>query len=115
MRARERLNFSNIGSSPAAVQKAALYEGVNLVKLGTMPLPRYVTLRSAAKVKPEELTEVEAYLAPWAPAPDGVGSASTTPANGTPARVSLGLVQPELDGFAPIMSGFWIELATRRL
>jgi len=32
--ARERLNFSNIGSSPAAVQKAALYEGVNMVKLG---------------------------------------------------------------------------------
>jgi hypothetical protein len=75
--ARERLNFSNIGSSPAAVQKAALYEGVNMVKLGMMPLPPYVRLHPAANVTPEELKELEEYRAPWTTAPGQAGSEST--------------------------------------
>jgi hypothetical protein len=100
LRARERLNFSNIGSSPPAVQKAALYEGVNMVKLGAMPLPPYVRLHPAANVTPEELKELEEYLAPWTRAPDQARSVSmAAPANGLSAQVSPALVQPELNGF----------------
>jgi hypothetical protein len=111
--ARERLNFSNIGSSPVAAQKAALYEGVNMVKLGMMPLPPYVRLHQAANVTPEELKELEEYLAPWTSAPDQTGSESTASANGRPARVSLALVQPEPSGF-PFDPNFesWAPIST---
>ncbi len=37
--AREHVNFSTLGSKPAAVQKATLYEAVNMIQLGAMPLP----------------------------------------------------------------------------
>lgn len=92
--ARKRLNFSNIGSSPAAARKAALFEGVNMIKLGAMPLPRFVTLHPGAKVTSDELAELEAYLAPWAPASSQPGTESAAP-----ARASVPTVPPELDGF----------------
>src|ERR1700686_3987623 len=38
---RRRLNFSEIGTLPAAQQKAALYESVSQAQLGAMPLPAY--------------------------------------------------------------------------
>ena len=97
--ARERLNFSNIGSSPAAVQKAALYEGVNMIKLGAMPLPRFVRLHPEAKVTPEGLVELEAYLAPWTPAPNQAATTSGALPNNVPAFASLAAAQPEFDGF----------------
>ena len=37
--AREHLDFSTLGAKPAAVQKAKLYEAVNMIQLGAMPLP----------------------------------------------------------------------------
>ncbi len=39
--AREHLNFSTLGSKPAAAQQATLYEAVNMMQLGAMPLPRF--------------------------------------------------------------------------
>src|SRR4029077_19518146 len=53
--ARQHLNFSTLGSAPAAMQKAALYEAVNMIQLGAMPLPSFVLLHSDAKVTSEEL------------------------------------------------------------
>src|SRR5277367_3879549 len=38
--AREHLNFSSLGAKPVAAQKATLYEAVNMVQLGAMPLPQ---------------------------------------------------------------------------
>src|SRR5580692_5345683 len=38
-RARSHLNFSEIGAQTAAVQKATLYEAVNQIRFGAMPLP----------------------------------------------------------------------------
>src|ERR1700761_4236528 len=52
--AREHLNFSTLGSKPAAAQKAALYEAVNMVRLGAMPLPRFLMLHPEAKVSAED-------------------------------------------------------------
>ena len=95
--AREHLNFSTLGSKPAAAQKATLYEAVNMVQLGAMPLPSFTRLHPEAKVTPEELAVLKAYLAPWTPALvySGVPAAAVSSAAPTP----LATVQPEFDGF----------------
>src|ERR1022692_1146947 len=68
--AREHLNFSTLGSKPAAAQKAALYEAVNMIQLGAMPLPSFLKLHPDAQVKAEELVSLKAYLAPWTSVPN---------------------------------------------
>ena len=95
--AREHLDFSTLGSRPAAAQKAALYESVNMIQLGAMPLPRFLSLHPEAKVTPEELAVLKAYLSPWAPITNGAAPAAA-PGAMLPL-VSLTQVQPELDGF----------------
>ncbi|MGB9145528.1 MAG: heme-binding domain-containing protein, partial [Acidobacteriaceae bacterium] len=65
LNAREHLNFSTLGSKPAAAQKATLYEAVNMIQLGAMPLPRFTRLHPEAKVTSEDLATLKAYLAPW--------------------------------------------------
>ncbi len=67
--ARRHLNFSTLGSKPAAAQKAALYEAVNMIQLGAMPLPSFRKLHPEAMVTPAELATLKAYLAPWTPVP----------------------------------------------
>ena len=91
--ARERLNFSILGSRPAAVQRATLYEAVNMIQLGAMPLPPFRRLHPEANVTPEEMAILKSYLAPWAnpPAPSTAASA--------PAPIALASVSPEFDGF----------------
>jgi hypothetical protein len=109
--AREHLNFSTLGSKPAAAQRGALYEAVNMIRLGTMPLPKFVALHPDAKVTPEELETIQAYLAPWTPAPDQPGSAPGSGGTNSAAipagvrteeeehaPVSLAAVPPELNG-----------------
>ena len=100
--AREHLDFSTLGARPPAVQKATLYEAVNMIQLGAMPLPAFVKLHPEAKVAPEDLAVLKAYLSPWTPALTYSGSLpESTDANtrGVPAPVSLGSVQQEFDGF----------------
>ncbi len=63
--AREHLNFSTLGSKPAAAQKAALFEAVNMIQLGAMPLSQFTALHPDAKVSQQELATLKAYLAPW--------------------------------------------------
>lgn len=69
--ARQHLNFSTLGSKPAAAQKATLYEAANMIRLGAMPLQRFLALHPDAKVSSRELGELEAYLSPWAQTPSG--------------------------------------------
>lgn len=94
--AREHLNFSTLGAKPAAAQKATLYEAVAMMQLGAMPLPRFVALHSGAKVTPEDLATLKAYLAPWTPAPQPASSAAPA---GQTEPVALTAVQQEFDGF----------------
>jgi hypothetical protein len=94
--ARQHLNFSTLGAELAATQKAALYEAVNMIELGAMPLPRFLLLHPEAKVTPEELTTLKAFLAPWTAAPNQLGTGTSS---AVPAPVSLSTVRPELDGF----------------
>src|SRR6202046_4761421 len=63
--AREHLNFSTLGSKPAAAQKATLYEAVNMIQLGAMPLAQFLMLHPNARVTPGELGTLRGYLAPW--------------------------------------------------
>jgi len=71
--AREHLNFSEIGKLPAAQQRGILFEAVNQVQLGAMPLPSYLKVHPAAKVSPEDLAVLRNYLTA-APAQDATAS-----------------------------------------
>jgi hypothetical protein len=93
--AREHLNFSALGARPAAAQNAALYEAVNMIQLGAMPLATFIWLHPEAKVTSAGLATLKAYLAPWANRP--ASSAAKTEA--APESPSLGMVQPEPNGF----------------
>ncbi|HEY1946579.1 MAG TPA: heme-binding domain-containing protein [Bryobacteraceae bacterium] len=66
--ARKHVNFSEIGKLPAPQQKATLYEAVNQIQLGAMPLPSYRRVHPESEVTPEQLAILKAYLKP--PAPD---------------------------------------------
>ncbi len=92
--AREHLNFSTIGATPAAAQQAGLYEAVNMIQLGAMPLPAFLKLHPDAKVTPEELARLKNYLAPWtSPPPAGSGDA------GVGQTAVLSSVPAEFNGF----------------
>lgn len=95
--AREHLNFSTLGAKPAAAQKATLYEAVNMVQLGAMPLPQFLMLHPEARVTPQELNILKAYLAPWTPALQPSTATQAGQAENV-TRVSLTKVQPELNG-----------------
>jgi hypothetical protein len=108
--AREHLNFSTLGSRPAAAQKAVLYEAVNMIQLGAMPLPSFLKLHPDAKVTPEDLQTLKTYLAPWTPAPSQPATppetsvakhAATKPVTAPTAvspPASLATVAPEFNG-----------------
>jgi hypothetical protein len=116
--AREHLNFSTLGSKPAAAQKAALYEAVNMIQLGAMPLAQFTQLHPEAKVTPEELAVLKAYLAPWTPAPGQPGNppGSSGVIAALPAPTSLATVQPEFNGvaFDPEFEGWKLISTTDR-
>ncbi len=103
--ARDHLNFSTLGSKPDAGQRAALYEAVNTMQLGTMPPPRFLALHPEAKVTPVDLATLKGYLAPWTPTPKEPGTEAKAEASpvtvpgGKSQPVSLTSVQPELDRF----------------
>lgn len=70
--ARRHLNFSEIGKLPAAQQKAALYEAVNMIQLDAMPLKSYRLIHPNAIVTPDQLEVLKNWLNPpgHAPSPD---------------------------------------------
>ena len=75
--ARQHLNFSEIGKLPAAQQKAFLFEAVNMIQLGAMPLPSYLKVHPSAEVSPEQLAVLRNYLSAPAPTPDAAKLAET--------------------------------------
>lgn len=106
LQAREHLNFSRIGAKPAAAQRAALFEAVNMMQLGAMPLPRFAAVHPEAKVSAEELATLKAYLAPWAQtanpasATKAAGEHSDVAPAGNHEVVSLDKIAPEPNGLA---------------
>jgi hypothetical protein len=77
--ARKHLNFSEIGKLPAAQQKGFLFEAVNMIQLGAMPLPSYLRVHPGAAVTPEELAVLRNYLT--APPAAGAAKAAATDVN----------------------------------
>ncbi len=69
LRARKHLNFSTLGSKPAAAQRSILFEAVTMIQLGAMPLPQFTQVHPEAKVTAQEMATLKAYLAPWSIAP----------------------------------------------
>jgi mono/diheme cytochrome c family protein len=67
--ARRHLNFSTLGTKPAAAQRAALFEAVNMIQLGAMPLPQFRAVHPEAKVTAEDLAALKNYLQPWGTLP----------------------------------------------
>lgn len=97
---RNHLNFSTLGSKPTAAQRAALYEAVNMIQLGAMPLPRFTQLHPEAKVTPEELATLKTCLAPWASVPQAsVAASGAGPAKETKVAPPS-QIRPELNGIA---------------
>lgn len=93
--ARSHLNFSEIGKLPPAKQRGMLFEAVNMIQLGAMPLPSYRRVHPESTVTAAQLETLKAYLNPFAP--------QTPPAmTDTVATASTAAVQaaPELNGLA---------------
>lgn len=75
-RARAVLNFSELGNQPRAVQQAELYESVNQIALGAMPMKIYLLGHPHAGVTAEELGVLKAYLDPFKPGVAAGGEAA---------------------------------------
>ncbi len=62
--ARAHLNFSELGKLTAAARRATLYEAVNMIRFGAMPLASYRRAHPQAVITPEQLSVLEEYLQP---------------------------------------------------
>jgi hypothetical protein len=109
-RARAALNFSELGTKPAAAQKAELYEAVNQVQLGAMPLRLYLLGHPGSGVTAEELATLKAYLDPFKPV-SGTG-ASAAAAVAAPKHLTAP-ASPSLNG-VPFLPGYadWKVVST---
>jgi hypothetical protein len=92
--ARTKLNFSEISAQPPLLQRARLFEAVNMIQYGAMPLPRYLKVHRDAAVTPSELAILKNYLAPFAPV--------THP---TPPPASMPAPQPNAQPLGPSLNG----------
>ncbi|QMV18972.1 cytochrome P460 [Granulicella sp. 5B5] len=80
--ARAHLNFSELGTKPVAAQRAELFEAVNMIQLGAMPLPQYLAVHREAGVTPEELAVLKTWLAPFAPVAASAAAPVSVPSFG---------------------------------
>ena len=92
--ARKHVNFSELGKLPLAQQNGVLFEAVNQIQFGAMPLRSYRYAHLDAAVAPEELAVLKAYLIRSAPHPARGG--------GPPFRsaTEAGPVSPAPNGIA---------------
>jgi hypothetical protein len=99
---RAHLNFSEIAKLPAPAQEAMLYESINQIRLGAMPMPRYTRMHPEAALTSQQIATLEAYLHPFAavaPPPSSMrpAAAAASPA-ASPATPTT--VQNEPNGMA---------------
>jgi hypothetical protein len=113
--ARRHLNFSEIGNLPAAQQRGMLFEAVNQIRLGAMPLASYKQAHAGSAVTAEDLAVLEKYLAPFAeaavtqPVSSALGDDMPKIEPGMPIRS----IAPEFNGLA-FLNGYesWKPIAT---
>lgn len=65
---RQVLNFSELGNLPAGDQKGKLFEGINQLLTGDMPLSSYTTVHGSAKLSAENVQTLRHYLISLSPA-----------------------------------------------
>ena len=87
--ARSRLNFSELGKLPPAAQRGMLFEAVNQIRLGAMPLASYRRVHPEAEVSGKQIRVLEEYLAPF-----------SAEAGTSPPQVKVTDVKKEPDGAA---------------
>jgi Haem-binding domain/Cytochrome P460 len=95
--ARAKLNFSEIGKLPPAKQRGMLFEAVNMIQLGAMPLPSYRRVHPQATVTAAQLETLKAYLNPFAPVVPSAAAAQAPAAQATDVAAHA---PPELNGLA---------------
>lgn len=100
--ARAHLNFSEIGKLPVAAQRAVLFEAVNQIQLGAMPLPRYLKVHPNAALSPSDLAVLKAYLDPFGeiPKPQPELTSAAEAQFKTWDNTHTPTVQPEHNGLA---------------
>lgn len=91
--ARRHLNFSEIAKLPPAAQRGILFEAVNQIRLGAMPLPSYRMAHRGAAITAEQLSVLEKYLAPF-------DDASSPPLIASPSPAAPHEITAELNGLA---------------
>jgi Haem-binding domain/Cytochrome P460 len=98
---RAHLNFSEIARLPAPAQQAMLYESVNQIRLGAMPMPRYTRIHPHAALTDAQIATLEQYLHPFAAASTAPPAAPTQPAVApAPTPTTPRPVQNEPNGMA---------------
>jgi hypothetical protein len=124
--ARKHLNFSEIGALPAAQQKGILFEAVNQIQLGVMPLPAYLHVHPGAAVTPEALAVLRNYLTAPADGANAAEAAAKAVADASAADVEYGKwvhastitfdVKPEFNGveFIPDYKNWKVISSTDR-
>jgi hypothetical protein len=123
--ARAHLNFSEIGNRPAAQQRAYLFEAVNMIQMGAMPLPSYLKVHPDAKVTPEDLAVLRNYLSqPVAVDPAKAAETAVADASAGETEYSKWIqtsgpatnVQPEFNGvgFMPDYKNWKVMSSTDR-
>jgi hypothetical protein len=117
--ARRHLNFSEIGALPAAQQRGILFEAVNQIQLGAMPLPSYLHVHPGAIVSPEALAVLRNYLTAQTDASKAVADSSAADAEYSKWVHASGValeVKPEFNGveFIPDYKNWKVISSTDR-
>ncbi len=107
-RARAVLNFSELGAKPVEAQRAVLFESVNQVQLGAMPLRLYLLGHPHAGVTAEELAVLKAYLEPFK-----AGSGASGTVQGSLVSGAARAASPSPNG-VPFLPGYadWRVVST---
>ena len=95
-RARGHLNFSEIGRLPPAQQRGALFEAVNQMQFGAMPLKSYAIAHPESRITPAEVAVLKQYLIEFDPIPVAKEQDDTWPSR----PVTAVNVRPALNGIA---------------
>jgi len=124
--ARKHVNFSEIGALPTAQQKGILFEAVNQIQLGAMPLPAYQHVHPGAAVTPEALAVLRNYLTAPGDASSSAAAAAKAVADASAADAEYGKwvhastvsldVKPEFNGveFIPDYKNWKVISSTDR-
>jgi len=91
---RKHLNFSEFATLPPAQQKGELFEAVNMIRFGAMPLKAYERVHPESKVSPQQMRTLEQYLLDSLP---GVVPTSSA-ANDASGKHAPSVVDPALNG-----------------